>query len=416
VSGDGRTSVRASYGLAYDFIPLQWRIDASHAPPWGNELTIPSPPGGLENPWQGVPGGNPFPTKYGTDPNALFPAYGNFITNAYDLRTPYASSWNLSVQRQIGTNWLASASYMGSQRIHLWTNKPINPAVYFPGGPCTLNGVTYNPCSATSNTNQRRRLSLERPQDGQLIGVLDEFESGGTQSYNGMLLSLQRRAISGVVVSGNYTLSHCIGDFADENGMGPNAGQTYQNPNNRNADRGNCAGDRRHIFNMTAVGETPRFANNTLRMLATGWKLSGIYRRSTGSWLTVSPGTDRALNGTAGSQRANQILASPYRDESAGPYANFLNPAAFALPAAGTHGNMGRSNIQGPATWQFDASLSRSFQIRETQRLEFRAEAYNLTNSFRPVNPATGLNSNTFGQIVNSQNPRIMQFALKYVF
>ena len=184
----------------------------------------------------------------------------------------------------------------------------------------------------------------------------------------------------------------------------------------RGKDRGNCAGDRRHIFNMTAVGETPRFANNTLRIVGTGWKLSGIFRRSTGSWLTVTPGTDRALNGNASSQRANQILASPYGDKSARPYTNFLNPAAVALPAVGANGNMGRSNIQGVSTWQFDVALSRIFQIRENQRLEFRVEAYNLLNSFRPVNPATGLNSNTFGQIVSSLDPRIMQFALKYVF
>jgi hypothetical protein len=414
VNGDGRTSVRASYGLAYDFIPLQWRIDASHAPPWGNELSIPSPVGGLENPWLGIPGGNPFPTKYGADPNAVFAAYGSYITNAYDIHTPYASSWNLSVQKQLAANWLFSSSYIGSQRTHLWTSKPVNPAVYLPGGPCTLNGVTYNPCSSTSNTNQRRRLNLERPQE--LIGILDEFESGGTQSYHGMLLSVQRRAASGVVVSGNYTLSHCIGDFADENGMGPNAGQTYQDPLNRDKDRGNCGGDRRHIFNMTAVAETPRFANDRIRMIATGWKLSGIYRWSTGSWLTITPGTDRALNGTAGSQRANQILVDPYRDKSAGPYSNFLNPSAFAVPATGTHGNMGRANIQGVSVWQFDASLSRTFQIRENQRLEFRAEAYNLTNSFRPQNPAVGLNSNTFGQITTSLDPRIMQFALKYLF
>ena len=69
-----------------------------------------------------------------------------------------------------------------------------------------------------------------------------------------------------------------------------------------------------------------------------------------------------------------------------------------------------------PASWQFDMGLSRIFRFRETQRFEVRAEAYNVTNSFRPGNPNLALNSNTFGQIRSARDPRIMQFALKYLF
>src|SRR5262249_10590555 len=114
------------------------------------------------------------------------------------------------------------------------------------------------------------------------------------------------------------------------------------------------------------------------------------------------------------------------------PLTLYLNPAAFALPDMGTTGNVGRNSIMGPGSWSFDMALSRVFRIQESQRLEFRAEAYNVTNSFRPGCPSgttgaagggcpTGgvdarFNSNTFGQIRNSLDPRIMQFALKYVF
>ena len=84
---------------------------------------------------------------------------------------------------------------------------------------------------------------------------------------------------------------------------------------------------------------------------------------------------------------------------------------------------MGRGNLQGPGTWQFDIALSRSFRLRENQKLEFRGEAYNVTNSFRPDDFTLGqsgssqaLNSNTFGQIRTARDPRIMQFALKFVF
>ena len=95
---------------------------------------------------------------------------------------------------------------------------------------------------------------------------------------------------------------------------------------------------------------------------------------------------DRALD-TVANQRPNQILGDPYDDRSSGPLTRYLNPAAFAQPAFGTYGNMGPLNIHGPRTWQFDTALSRIFKVREAQTLEFRAEAYNLTNSFRPGNP-----------------------------
>ena len=93
----------------------------------------------------------------------------------------------------------------------------------------------------------------------------------------------------------------------------------------------------------------------------------------------------------------------------------YLNPDAFTEPDAGTFGNMGANNIRGPGTWDFDLALSRVFEFGESQRLEFRAEAYNVTNSFRARNPDTELGSR-FGQIRTSYAPRIMQFALKYLF
>ena len=73
-------------------------------------------------------------------------------------------------------------------------------------------------------------------------------------------------------------------------------------------------------------------------------------------------------------------------------------------------------NIEGPAAWQWDVAVSRVFQVREKQRLEARAETYNVTNSLRPGNPVTVLNSSIFGQINTAGDPRILQFALKYVF
>jgi hypothetical protein len=115
-----------------------------------------------------------------------------------------------------------------------------------------------------------------------------------------------------------------------------------------------------------------------------------------------------------------------YLDKSGRPNTQYLNPAAFGLPALGTLGNLGRATLSMPPTWQFDVALSRVFHVRESQSIEFRTEAFSVTNSFRP---AVGIGSNgaaqfistnlsdpNFGKIRNAMDPRILQFALKYLF
>jgi hypothetical protein len=223
----------------------------------------------------------------------------------------------------------------------------------------------------------------------------------------------------GISLSANYTWSHCIGPYSyggQITKLAPDV--TGTKPGNRDFDQGNCDSDRRQLFNVTSLVETPRFANNTMRMLATGWRLSGIYRFSSGSPLTVLSGSDRALTGVnIASQRADQILASGYKVTSGRPLTQWIDIAAFGQPALGAYGNVARNSLIGPSRFSFDMAVSRSFNVRESQHLEVRAEAFNVTNSFRPDNPATNISqTNTFGQIRASLDPRVMQFALKYVF
>ncbi len=417
VHGDGRTSVRASYAYSYAFIPGNWREDTGGSIPWGGRVILQSPPGGLDAPWRGIAGGNPFP--YVLDKNAPFPPAGQYKSDPYNMETPQTYSWNLSVQRQIAASWIASASYMGSRALHVWTMDAINPAVFLGLGSCTLNGVTYATCSTTTNTQERRLASLERPLDGAKIGSLAEMNDGGRAYYHGMLLSLERRISRGISFSTNYTWSHCIGPYSyggQITKLAPDV--TGTKPGNRDFDQGNCDSDRSHLFNVTSLVETPQFSNNTLRILATGWKLSGIYRLSSGQPLTILSGADRALTGVnIASQRADQILASGYRDTSGRPLTQWIDIAAFQQPALGTYGNVARNSLQGPGRFSFDMAVSRSFNVRESQHLEVRAEAFNVTNSFRPDNPAANISqTNTFGQIRASLDPRVMQFALKYVF
>ncbi len=337
----------------------------------------------------------------------------------YNVKPISVSSWNLSLQRQVGNAWVVSATYIGNSTLHIWTQRAINPGVYFAGSNCRLpNGTTISgTCSTTAaaNINQRRILNLTR-NEAPFIGSASEYDTGGIQKYNGMLLSAQRRVAKGATFNANYTWSHCIGDGQrSNNGQGDQSTVTYLDPNNRRGDTANCGSDRRHIINLTGVVETPAFQQSIMHMALTGWRLSGTYKWMTGDYLTVVDGVDRALNGIS-NQRPNLALLNTYSDKSAGPLSVYLNPAAFVLSDVGTNGNLGKASILGPSTWQFDMSVSRGFQVRENQRVELRAEAFNVPNSFRPQDPNVTLSSPTFGQIRTSYGPRIMQFALKYVF
>jgi hypothetical protein len=419
VNGDGKTSILAGFGTFYDFVPLGYLIGWNVAPPWDPSITVSNTK--FDDPWSVYPGGNPFPLPFGkyvtptTGRDLPFPINSVYATANFKTKNPNVTSWNLSIQRQIGRDWLVSASYMGNQTAHMWVPRAINPSIYIPGGPCTLAGVTYNPCSSTANTNQRRVLSLENQDVGKSFAFVNTIDDGATANYNGLILSTQRRATRGVTVNTNYTWSHCISDPWINMLNGGTGSSAYTNPNNRTFDRGNCsasATDRRHVFNLSAVAETPQFSNSGLRTVLSGWRVSPLVRISSGPYLTATTSSDIALNSIA-TQRINQILPDVYGDKSISKY---LNPAAFALPATGTLGNLGNGSFTGPATWQFDASLSRSFRFTETQRVEVRAEAFNVTNSFRKSNPVTNFNSATFGQITSALDPRIVQFALKYLF
>src|SRR5207249_9932429 len=115
-------------------------------------------------------------------------------------------------------------------------------------------------------------------------------------------------------------------------------------PDNRRFHRSNCDAFRRHNFNLTPIAETPQFVNRALHDAASSWRVSGIYTKSSGAFLTVTTGVDQALTGIA-NQRPNQVLENPYRDTSGRPLTTYLNPAAFAIPPLGTLRRMGRASI-----------------------------------------------------------------------
>jgi hypothetical protein len=431
-TGDGRTSLRAGYGLTGDFVTGQFFFDSRSAPPFGLEQRLTNTL--LDDPWGAVGRTNPYPVAVGSADYpynaALYPL---FISIPYDIKTTRNHSWNVAFQRQVGNNMAFSATYLGNHMVNMWGvvdgNPGLIPADAAPTGPCTLalpagGTQTFANCS-TAPLDLRRELSQLNPAVGQYYGYLDWITDAGWQTYHGLMLQFQRRSAGGIATSANYTISKCEGLISQ--GQAPlNVATGYMKPVSlinppsdaeRQAifdeDTGRCGTWRKHIFNLSASVETPTFGSAVVRALASGWRLAGIFRANSGSPLTVTTGTDRALSGIqTTTQRPDQVLDDPYGD---GAF-NWLNPRAFAQPALGTYGNSVRNAYDGPGRKVVDLALVRSFRFGNGQRVEARVEAFNAFNWFLLENPNTTLSSATFGRITSSGDPRIMQFAVKYEF
>ena len=112
-------SIRASFGTSFDFPNLMLMSTATTAPPFGNTIT-PTGPLNFADPYSTVTGGNPFPSAF--DANARFVPFGNFVAQQENAKAPTVYSWNLALQRQLGTSWLVSATYLGTETAHLWVS------------------------------------------------------------------------------------------------------------------------------------------------------------------------------------------------------------------------------------------------------------------------------------------------------
>jgi hypothetical protein len=433
-TGTGKMTIRASYGISYDYVNGSMYVNSADSPPFGNTTIISG--GQFSNPYASNPGGNIFP--FVLNNNAPFAPGGTYIAEQPDNKTTEVHQWNFVVQRQFGKDWVASATYSGSETEHLLSSYQVNPSVYKSGN-CVAGeyGLTApGLCSTSANTNFRRLFTINNYPGNKYYADIDLLDSGGTSSYNAMILAVQKRLSKGLSTQANYTWSHCIGDLTIGNSTG-NAGGGFVMPNNRRYDRSNCqsieiggtfSSDRRQIFNWTTVYETPKFSNRTTNLLASGWKFSGIYRAMSAPWVTVGLSTDVSLTGVSNpavNERPN-LTGQPLLCPNPGPTC-WINPNAFSAPLPGALGNAGRDIVQAPAFWQVDMAASRVFTVREGYTLEFRGEAFNLSNSRRAgIAPpslqagASGLNLTSgtagFGTITSSLDPRIMQLAIKFLF
>lgn len=424
--GDGRDTLRIGAAILFDSAETWFNERETTNPPYGNDIDVGST-GTLTNPWAGYPGGNPFPQNA----NLFFPKFGTYINFPINPKPTYVAQWNATYQRQFAANWVGSISYLGNKTTHLWIAEETDPAEFLGLGACTISGVTYNPCSSTKDTNQRRILYQANPATGQYYASIDTMDDGAVARYQGLLLSVTHRIGQNFTGVANFTDSYCLSDYDFGAAL---AGSTNSQLFNRHADWGPCISDTRYNFNLSLVARSAWHTGNTWTdRLINNWELAPLIQARSGQPLNITTGTDNSLTGL-GNDRPDQVLSDVYALSpgcKTAPCVQWINPAAFIPNPTGTYGNMGRNELRGPGYFGLDLALSRTFAINERFKIQARAEAFNILNYVDYVGaivPAgqppgatygtlsTGLNSSTFGQVTGAFDPRILQFAMKLFF
>jgi hypothetical protein len=407
-TGDGKQTIRAAFGLLHEnlelFYPERWTTN----PPYASSVALGTNAGPFSNPWLGYVSptgvaGDPFPGA------AIFPAQGTYVTIPPNVPVEYTMQWNISYQRQLGKNWLATATYIGNRTNNIPGSNDIN--VPLP-----------SPTATTSNEPSRRILTLLNPTQGAYYSAIDQTDAGATSTYNALLLKLDHRFSNHFTWLANFTESHCVStwDFGAEL-----SGNDYQNPLNRDAEKGDCNFDRRHIFNSSLVASSGGLGEGFVKGITKDWQVAPIISFDSGQPFSVTDGTDVSLTGE-GSDRPNVVSGVSSLPHTLGAW---FNPAAFAgscalaayagnssCEAPGTFGNAGRDIFHGPGSIQWDMSVSRKFQYKERWKLEFRSEFFNIMNHANWGGPSSAVNSSTFGQITGFGGPRLIQMSMKLFF
>jgi hypothetical protein len=364
---ESKTVVRASTGIFYDPPQTdQYRLALLNngTPQFFNVTTNPSTSfaPSFPNVFTAIPAG------FSLAPQTIYTVDPRFATL-------YSYNANLTVSREIGANFVASAGYLYTSGTHLPVYRNIN---LVPNGSFLADGRPI-----FSNT--------ARVYPG-LANILSA-ESVGKSSYNGLNLTLQKRLSKGYELIATYTWSHAIDDAPEQNNIDSGAA-FLSDPTNRRRDRGNSLTDKRHTFNMTGVF-TPEVhvGNHAANYLANHNRLSIGAVASSGDLFNM--GSNTTLNGDP------------------------TESAAYQRPAY-----VGRNTIRAANQFELFARYSRLFPIHERTSLEFLAESTNLLNRMNPIGLNTTATVDAAGNITrppsnaatSARDQRLLQLGLRFNF
>jgi hypothetical protein len=313
--------------------------------------------------------------------------FPNTINNSHylDMKVPRVMNWSLGIQQKLSRDSMLDVAYVGSSAASLSYQDNINQLL--PGTLTSHPGVNVNAL---------------RPYPG--YADIYEYNTGANFIYNSLQVQLKKQIRGGGLLNVAYTWSK---GRADANSYS----YTPMNSYNLRQDWGPSSYNRNQILVVSYVYPLPFWRNGQewYKKALGGWQVSGVTMLQSGLPLNVTLASDVAGAG-AGSQRPN-VVGDPRAGVSG---TQFLNPAAFAVPAAGAYGNLGAYAIFGPRMNNWDASLQKAFPIGERIKMDFRAEFYDFPNHLSYFSVATGSFSNTppsnFGQVTGTTDPRTLQF------
>ncbi len=437
--GPGKTSIRAGAGRFFTAIEGLTVAYPTGNPPYGLTYISPEPPqfaqpfvGALTGtqytqqfpvnvPPYNVSASNPFVTDW----NRYVPINGA-ISYFYKNRTPYAMTANLTVERQIGANYLATMSYVGSFGRHLLTSLGANPGVpslclslsQLQGvaagtptcGPFGENGV-YTRASGTVVNGTRAPFSNAVGSDGY-------FAAMGNSNYHALQISVKRTK-GALTLLASYRFSKSL-DWSSNL-------QEQVNPYNYRQEYGLSAFDIAQDLVFSYNYELPfEKLLHVKNRIAQGWALSGITRFATGLPVTFASFGDNALinvqnNGINGvsidlPNVSPGNLELNHNPRNGLPY---FNTALFTPNALGTQGDASRRSFFGPGMENLDIALHKMTKLEESKTLEIRFELFNAFNhaQFFGGSAVNGnIDSSTFGYVTQAEPPRVAQVAAKFTF
>ena len=394
-NGDGRTAVRAAFGLFYGSITgNEWNTTADNQP-FTVRQTFPTV-FTLSDPYRNLPGGvGPFPFLY-TPGAPRFTLPAQVFGPSLDFVWPLTYQTNVTIEREIGRGFSASASYVGSFARNLAAAVDNNYPV-------------LTSTATTANVNARR------PYLPGTIGAANVLSSIFASDYNGLQLSAERR---GTRLSGKayYSFGRGFEDVDFQGGGLPGV----QNATRLADERGRNSNDRTHTFTLSGVWRLDYLKDATAwaAALARNWTVSAIVTLQSGQPLTIGAGQDRNLDGPT-NDRAD-LVGNPEVDHGQPREVlieGWFNTAAFANPALGTNGSSGRSIIEGPGYRNVDLGLFRDIPVKGRSMFQFRLEATNVLNVVNLSNPGTNLSAPaTFGKIRSARSMRQIQLGGRFSF
>lgn len=327
-----------------------------------------------------------FTTENGLTANTVGTVGGNNLDHNFKIE--YNEVWNFNLDRELSSNTMLSAAYIGSRTVHADSGTLLNIPLPGPGA-----------------------IAARRPIP-QLSQVSD-IRWNGWAAYHALTLSARRRAFKGLMFDANWTWSHSIDDASDP-GATLNETNLPQNVYNLGAEKASSSFDHRHREVVSFIYQIPTpGTSGWVRSLFGQWQAGGNFTAQSGAPFTVNISSDQANIGAGPAQRPN--LSGNPNDGPQTPQ-RWFDTSVFSLPALYSFGNAPRNVVIGPGLREFDLSLQKEIPLTDAARLQFRAEAYNLFNHPNFDIPNRTAFTANFGSISSAQDSRQLQFALKLAF